>query len=164
MNRAIVFVASFLVMLAIILGLVWFSNSKQSSEGSANPNKSNVDNLTKSSSDTNPGNVQVDVTLITEENASELNAGDFNLSENNVFYVEMNTHSVDITGYKMADISVLEAGSKTAKASEWAKPMDGGGHHANGFLVFKKTAEAKQLKLVIKGIAGIAEREFEWSL
>jgi len=165
MNRIFIFLAVFLIVLAVIFGAVWFfGGQKASTPSGQNSSQSTAKDLTKSSSDTNPGNVQVDVTLVTEDNASELNAGDFDLSEQYVVYVEMNTHSVDITGYKMADISTLEVGGKTSKASEWAKPMDGGGHHANGFLVFKKTAEAKQLRLVIKGIAGIAEREFEWNL
>ena len=165
MNRIFVFLAVFLVALALILGAVWLLNSQNVFNSTTGDNSSSTQDLTKNNGDTDPGHVSVAATLVTEDNAAELNASDFNLDKNFVFYVEMNTHSVDITSYKMANISYLDVNGLSYQASEWANSTDGGGHHRNGFLVFdKKGADAKQLKLTIEGIAGVAQREFEWSL
>jgi hypothetical protein len=157
MNKLVLFVAVFLIALALILGGVWFVGQDETSQGTSQE-------LTKTNGDTNSGNVQVDVTLATKDNAAEIDAGDYDLSKEQVFNVAMNTHSVDITGYDMADISFLKTDGKKARASKWDSAEEGGGHHLSGFLVFEKSAEAKELKLIIKGIAGVAEREFSWKL
>lgn len=162
MNKAILFIAIFLLIFALIIGAVWFFSGKQ--ESNSPEDQIPVGDLTKSSGDTNPGNVAVDVTLVTNQNASEVGADKFNLEKQLVFYVQMNTHSVDISALKMDDISFLAVDGKRAKASKWESATEGGGHHRSGFLVFDKTSKPEQLKLVIKGIPNIAEREFSWKL
>ncbi|MDO8621112.1 MAG: hypothetical protein Q7R31_02420 [Candidatus Levybacteria bacterium] len=82
--------------------------------------------------------------------------------ENVVFGVSMDTHSVELNK-NLKEISLLvdDMGNEY-KAISW----DGGigGHHLEGTLVFPKVnSEAKEVKLIIYGIAGI-NREFKWDL
>jgi len=82
------------------------------------------------------------------------------------FEVRMNTHSVDLDGYKVDSLSVLQVdGGKALEPLGWFKP-GGGGHHISGVLKFKGPLpdKAETLKLTIRGIAEVPERVFEWNL
>lgn len=162
MNRIFVFLAIFLIIFAVVLGAVWFITGRPQSN--VGENQLSETELTKSSGEATPGNVAIDVTLVTEQNAGELGADSFDLNNEQVFYVQMNTHSVDITAFKMEKISSFAADGKKAKALKWESAMEGGGHHRSGFLVFERTDRTKRLQLTIKGIPNIAEREFNWSI
>ncbi len=82
------------------------------------------------------------------------------------FEVTMNTHSVPLGSYDIADISFLRFGEgPEQKALGWVKP-GGGGHHIFGVLQFQGPAPGgtKSLNLIIKTVGGVAERNFEWKL
>lgn len=88
------------------------------------------------------------------------------------FEVSMNTHSVDLDGYKPEELSALRAGKAEVKPREWVNPK-GGGHHREGVLRFpaKDTAGKPllpggkgKIELRIKGIGSPAERVFTWEL
>jgi hypothetical protein len=81
-----------------------------------------------------------------------------------VFEVRLNTHSVDL-GYELAEVSILQDDSgKTYRAASW-KGSPPGGHHRTGTLEFPKLEGTPQtVTLIIKGIAGVSERLFEWKL
>jgi hypothetical protein len=81
-----------------------------------------------------------------------------------VFEIRLNTHSVNLN-YDMVEISSLQdGGGKIYKAVEWkGSPL--GGHHRRGTLEFPKLEGAPQsVKLVIRGVAGVPERSFEWKV
>ena len=81
-----------------------------------------------------------------------------------VFEIRLNTHSVSLN-YDLMEICSLQDGEgKTYKAIEWkGSPL--GGHHRRGTLEFPKLEGTPQsVKLVIRTIAGVPERSFEWKI
>jgi hypothetical protein len=80
------------------------------------------------------------------------------------FEIRLNTHSVSLN-YDMKEIcSLRDNEGKIYKAIEW-KGSPSGGHHRRGILEFPKLEGAPQsVKLVIRGVAGVPERSFEWKI
>jgi len=80
------------------------------------------------------------------------------------FSVVLNTHSVDLR-YDLATIAVLRADNgEEVTALKWDGPTDGG-HHVRGVLSFPKfNASTQSVMLVLRDIAGVSERIFEWRL
>jgi len=159
-KKAILITTIFLLSFVLILATLWFLGKDDKSE----PVRDSGQNLTRENGSTEPGEVAVAVTLMTEGNSGDFESNGLNLNSQYVFYVEMNTHSVDITGFKMEEISFLTLGPKTLKASRFEVATEGGSHHRSGYLFFPKTGNVKNLKLVIKRIADIAVRDFKWNL
>ncbi|MBT3822796.1 MAG: hypothetical protein HOG04_15490 [Nitrospinaceae bacterium] len=89
------------------------------------------------------------------------------------FEVRLETHSVDLDGFKVEELAVHEGSSGVkAKALGWFEP-GGGGHHRFGILRFPKndkkgnpllSLEEQKLELRIRGIAEAAERVFKWDI
>jgi hypothetical protein len=89
-----------------------------------------------------------------------------------VFTVAMNTHSVDLDGYDLRTLAVLRTDRGTeAQPASWDAPK--GGHHREGTLTFPAAAadgkpvlgsDTHALTLAIRGIAGVLERTFRWTL
>lgn len=80
------------------------------------------------------------------------------------FKISLNTHVVELN-YDLAAISTLTDGQgRTLKPTAW-EGAGPGGHHRSGTLVFPALGpDAASLRLVIKGVADVPERVFEWSL
>lgn len=88
-----------------------------------------------------------------------------------VFDVAMNTHSVDLDGYDLAQLAVLRTDTaQEVRPSGW--DAAGGGHHRAGTLTFpSQDADGKPLlgpnvraiTLIIRNVAGIPERSFQWT-
>jgi len=80
------------------------------------------------------------------------------------FQVVLDTHSVNLDGYDLKNLSLLRDG--TGKTYEVTKTENkGSGHHREITIAFSKPSpEAKRLELVIKDIAGVKERTFHWKL
>lgn len=89
-----------------------------------------------------------------------------------VFTVTMDTHSVDLDGYDLAQLAALhtDQGVEVVPLS-WDAPR--GGHHRGGTLVFPRTgpdgapvlgATSSALHLAIRDVAGVPERSFQWVL
>lgn len=81
-----------------------------------------------------------------------------------VFDISMNTHSVDLSD-DMTKITLLRDDTgKEYKPTAW-EGADSGGHHRSGTLKFPAlTGKPKSVELVIKGLAKVPERDFEWDL
>lgn len=84
------------------------------------------------------------------------------------FSVAMNTHSVDLDGYDLGELTVLrdDHGNEYRPESWDSAP---GGHHRNGTLRFSApdsvaAGEAALLEMVIRDIAGVGERVLTWHL
>jgi hypothetical protein len=80
------------------------------------------------------------------------------------FEIRLNTHSVSLN-YDMVELSSLQdSEGKIYRAVEWkGSPL--GGHHRRGILEFPTLEGTPQsVKLVIRGIAGVSERSFEWKI
>lgn len=88
------------------------------------------------------------------------------------FDVTMDTHSVDLDGYDLKKLAVLRNDrGQEVRATGWGAPK--GGHHREGTLRFpEKTAggealigpDTRKIELVIRDVAGMPERSFEWNL
>jgi len=81
-----------------------------------------------------------------------------------VFEIRLNTHSVSLN-YDMVEIcSLQDSEGKIYKAVEWkGSPL--GGHHRRGILEFPTLEGTPQsVKLVLRGIAGVSERSFQWKI
>lgn len=88
-----------------------------------------------------------------------------------VFEVVMDTHSGDLDGYDLRELAVLRNGRGVeARPIGWSAPE--GGHHREGTLSFPRTAaggsepigpDVRRIELVIRDVAGVPERRFEWT-
>jgi hypothetical protein len=88
------------------------------------------------------------------------------------FRVALDTHSVDLDAVDLAQQAVLRTDQGLeVQPSGWGAPK--GGHHRGGTLTFPATTPAgtpvvsdntRSIELVVRGVAGVAERRFEWSL
>lgn len=88
------------------------------------------------------------------------------------FDVTMDTHSVDLDGYDLRKQAVLRNDrGQEVRARAWDAPK--GGHHREGTLSFpEKTTggsdligpDTRRIELVIRDVAGVPERSFEWNL
>jgi hypothetical protein len=84
----------------------------------------------------------------------------------------MDTHSVQLDGYDLRELAVLRTGDgREIEPLGWDAPK--GGHHRQGVLTFPaQTAAGEQLlgddgqtiRLIIRDVAGVAERELSWDL
>lgn len=82
------------------------------------------------------------------------------------FDVALETHSVDLSVYKMETISFLRIDEKQEqKALGWFNP-GGGGHHISGVLKFAGPVPegAKSIQVIVRGVGDVEERVFEWKL
>ena len=89
-----------------------------------------------------------------------------------VFTVVMDTHSVDLDGYDLGQLAVVRTDpGREARPIGWDAP--GGGHHRSGTLTFPTTRDdgtpiigptARTLELLIRDVAGVPERSFQWAL
>lgn len=102
------------------------------------------------------GNVTVDIKWLGSQNGSL------------AFQVDMNTHSVDLDQYDLDKLALLrdDAGGEYTPTSWLSAP---GGHHREGTITFSipqalTEGKARSIRMVIRGVAGVAERVLEWRL
>ena len=80
------------------------------------------------------------------------------------FQVRMNTHTVDL-GEDMVAVSTLEDDQGRKYQPTLWEGSGPGGHHRRGTLVFPALeGSPKSVTLVIRGIADVTQRSFEWEL
>ena len=80
------------------------------------------------------------------------------------FSVVLDTHSVELD-YDLKSIGALSTDTgETVQPTDWTGPP-GGGHHKEGVLAFPSLKNRGQsLTLVLRGIAGVPERQFIWKV
>jgi len=128
-------------------------------------------------SDKGEGNVSISATYITGEVLKEdpsVTKPDYNPQTEVAFLVALNTHMVDLAGYKIEEITVLkDAGGHEYKPDgRWQSIQDAVGHHRSGYLTFKRagaggkdiTQGEGSLTLTVKGVADIRQRDLAWEL
>ena len=85
-----------------------------------------------------------------------------------VFYVSMNTHSVDLDRYDLKEITILrDDEGKEYGSTFWDSAP--GGHHRSGTLAFSlpdsvSQEKTKYVEMIIRDVAGIEERVLKWEL
>jgi hypothetical protein len=81
------------------------------------------------------------------------------------FLVTMDTHSVDLNVYEFEEIVRLRDGQGGELAPTAVKDAQGGGHHRRATLQFTwSESKPKSLEVVVKGVAGVPERVFRWTV
>lgn len=80
------------------------------------------------------------------------------------FDIAMNTHSVDLSDDMLKAVILRDDGGKEYAPTAWDGP-EGGGHHREGKITFAGlNTSTKSLTLVVKNIAGVPERVYQWEL
>jgi hypothetical protein len=99
------------------------------------------------------GGVTVDVTFLKDRGDT---AG---------FKVVMDTHSVNLDVYQFEEIVRLRDGRGGELAPTAVENPQGSGHHREATVRFAwPEPRPKSLELVVKGVAGVPERLFQWTL
>lgn len=75
--------------------------------------------------------------------------------------IAMETHSVNLGDFDLAEITTLEYSGKTIKPVEAKRPR---GHHSYGKIIFDVGEEISSFKIKIKGIPKMQERVYEWRI
>jgi hypothetical protein len=73
----------------------------------------------------------------------------------------VNTHSVSLSGYDLKEMATLEYNNKVLKP---VKASRIGGHHSSGTVLFEVDEDISSFTIKIKGMPGIEERIYEWSV
>lgn len=80
------------------------------------------------------------------------------------FQVVLDTHSVNLDDYDLKKLSFLQDDKGGGYPPERVESK-GSGHHREFTLVFPKISpEVKRFELVIRDIAGVKERSFQWEI
>jgi len=79
------------------------------------------------------------------------------------FRVVLDTHSVNLDGYDLNRVIVLRDAA-TNVYHPASVENKGSGHHREATVTFAKPKNNKRIELVMKGIAGVHERVFQWEL
>ncbi len=80
------------------------------------------------------------------------------------FEIAMNTHSVDLSADMLQVVTLRDNTGQEYAPTKWDGPV-GGGHHRSGKLEFPAlAANVKSITLLVKNIAGIPERTFNWEV
>lgn len=115
--------------------------------------------------DRGEGGVQIEVLYVTAAYAQRSNDArlrQWQPDKFTVFRVTLDTHSVDLGGYDLLKISELVAGSKRYAPLRWERISDSS-HHRSGALIFPKIDPPLPVELLIKTVAGIPVRRFQWA-
>lgn len=81
------------------------------------------------------------------------------------FRVVLDTHSVNLDAYKFQEVVRLRDGKGGELAPKVVEDTTGSGHHREATVRFAwPEPRPKSLELVVKGVAGVPERAFQWAL
>jgi hypothetical protein len=122
--------------------------------GLAGPGRSSAAEAPASAKQSVPGGgVTVDVTFLKER------------GEAPTFQVVLDTHSVNLDGYRFEEIVRLRDGQGGELPPAAVEEAKGSGHHREVTVRFAwPEPKPKTLELVVKGVAGVSERAFRWSI
>lgn len=90
--------------------------------------------------------------------------------ERPTFSIALDTHSVALDGYDLAQLAVLRVDDVTVSPIRWAAPA--GGHHREGTLTFPSTSnqgnqliteQSQKVELVLRRIGNVPERVLTWT-
>jgi len=99
------------------------------------------------------GGVTVDVTFLKDR------------GDGPAFKVVLDTHSVNLDVYQFEQIMRLRDGKGGELAPTVVEGATGSGHHRQATVRFAwPEPRPKSLQLVVKGVAGVPERAFQWAL
>ncbi len=81
------------------------------------------------------------------------------------FQVVLDTHSVNLDGYRFEEITRLRGGKGGEMAPIAVEGAKGSGHHREATILFAwPDPRPRELELVVKRVAGVPERVFRWTV
>ena len=99
------------------------------------------------------GGVTVDATFLKERR------------DGPTFKVVLDTHSVNLDGYRFEEVVRLRDGKGGELAPTAVEGATGSGHHREATVRFAwPEPKPKTVELVVRGVAGVPERLFQWTL
>lgn len=90
----------------------------------------------------------------------EIEPIDFAFNQPLQFKVSLNTHQGDLDFDLTQKAVLIDDQNNQYKPLEWQGPI--GGHHLSGLLIFPAIQKTKSIKLIIKEVYEIKQREFLW--
>jgi len=193
MNRRL-YVLVAVLGLALVIGVAWIYGGRQASTASPSTSGAaavasastgsgpgSVDSTATGDApsgasgyvaqDEGQGSVQVSATLLTPGSigqddllsglAGQVGADEFGIA------VTFLTHSVDLSELDLVALSTLRTPKGDVAPLRWVSESDAG-HHRSGMLVFPSSKvdlnASGNFSLIMKGIAGVPERDMTWSL
>lgn len=166
-NRRLVLIGlggAAVVLAASLIFILWPRQGETNPPvATANPDQSGAptETMTRTSEG---GQVTVKVTWQKASAAPEL-----------VFEVALDTHSVDLDSYDLAQMALLRTGQgqgqQPVRPVKWDAPK--GGHHREGKLTFSATSpdgrpllgpDIRSFELVLQGVGGLPERVLSWKV
>jgi len=97
----------------------------------------------------------------------------YGLEEQLAIALYLDTHSVDLLGYKLQELSLLrDDGGGQYRPLGWMEDQGGSSHHRSGVLLFPRVdgegrdllTSARVLELVVRDVDRVPERAFRWEL
>ena len=156
-----------IISLVVVLGWVLTACSGQAGPTKAAVSSAPADAPSAPASG-NAASSEAGLTKTKEEASVAVEVTPLNLADPSAtqldFQIALNTHSVDLS-YDLTSIAALrnDAGEEV-KPVKWDGPA-GGGHHVSGILSFPTLKNRGQsMTLILRGIAGVAERKFTWKV
>ncbi len=148
-QKVIVFILSVILGIAVVLGIaiipkLWKDNSSDAFARMSDWKEFSA----KSTGSQEDGDVEIVLTPSME--GSRLTVR-----------IDMNTHSVNLADFDLAEITTLEYRGKTIKPVKAKKPS---GHHSYGMIIFDVEEKLSSFQIKIKGIPKIQERVYGWNI
>jgi hypothetical protein len=148
-QKLIAFMISVLLGIAIVSAVAIIPGFWEDNPSDAFARVSDQEELsTKSTGSLEDGDVEIELTPFIEGSRLTVRIG-------------MDTHSVNLGDFDLAEITTLEYSGKTIKPVKAKKPR---GHHSYGKIIFDVGEELSSFKIRIKGIPKKQERVYEWNI
>jgi hypothetical protein len=114
------------------------------------------------------GGVVVSATYVTEsalDDDPSLPGPTGSPRDQTIFFIAMNTHSVNLPDYPLEELAELSVNGKRLKPVGGWQPVSDDPHHVSGYLTFPKIdGDAGSMRLTIRDLAGVTERTLVWDL
>lgn len=155
------FIPILLLFALVLLAACSGTNAPPASNSNSSPNESAVASTTAGSANSSGmeaqtvdgGSVSIKVTPAALKRGQPLE-----------FDIAMDTHSVDLANDMLKAVVLRDDSGMEFTPTAWNGP-GGGGHHREGKIEFAPlTMSTKSLTLVVKNIAGVPERIYQWDV
>lgn len=155
------FIPILLLFALVLLAACSGTSAPPASNSNSSPNESAVASTTAGSANSSGmeaqtvdgGSVSIKVTPAALKRGQPLE-----------FDIAMDTHSVDLANDMLKAVVLRDDSGMEFTPTAWNGP-GGGGHHREGKIEFAPlTMSTKSLTLVVKNIAGVPERIYQWDV
>jgi hypothetical protein len=115
--------------------------------------------------DAAPGGVQITITYVTPEYVAmtkdRQRMKPYMPDRYALFLIQLDSHSVDVSGYNLVQLGRLTGGRATRAPLRWVETA-AGTHHRTGLLMFPRISPRLPATMVLTRIAGVPARSYCW--